>query len=981
MAPLYDRMASEIADNPSPIATNLATAILHCTTCSLRVLTVAELTQALDEDTSGMLDLEKSIVDLCGGFVVIDNGGNVAMIHQTAREYLLSSDSPNRPFQIDRQAAHKQMFLSCMHCLMAPGLRGRVNRNQAPEFLDYASTSWSTHLALASVDSNEVLKVLKRFLTGQWILTWVQVLASSKQLRVLVQASKHLSYYAHKQRQEAIMDSELIESWSVDLVKILGKFGTILRRNPEYIYKLISPFCPHSSAIYQLFGKAEKNLVISGQTNGSWDDSVARISLSFGTFASSISAAGAQVAILASSGNISLFDSAVFEESTISPIKHGERVYRFQLNGSATLLATYGYRTIKIWETATGDCKLSIPNIESKPRPLAMLFTNNSSTLLVGSDDRRIRSLDLTSSYPEWELVAELEEPELEGHFLNSSNHMALSKDGSMIAVAYRGHPLSAWEIDGPVHIGHCWRNREEVARGEVIEGMWHPHSRIVLGLYIEGTVFKWDVYGGAPDELATGASRLAMSMDGNLFATGDVRGRVKIYATADFSPLYQLSAEDNVLSLAFSPDLRRFYDLRGSYANVWEPNALLRFADETGTHEGGSDTFSLTQGSTESINGPQRVDSITVLAASPVGLLYCYGTEKGRVYLQDTKEGKTIEIYSSKSYLSIEKMSWSGDGRYICFSDSTKKIIIVSIIGEPNKEQRVKMKAMIPMKNIAEGPIQQVLFHLDSSQFLVCASSTIHTVLLESCSVTKSLKLNTAARKWITHPQDQDLLIGLGLDGACLLDWHLAEQQTYYFDYALSPVAPAGVPTAYDTLDRVLVTHDKKHLLLQISLLSRRSKEKDFLYVPVSAFAAPKGAVKNAEQQGEPIVTSVRNLPAEIVSQIALAISFLPQDRLVFLSKTFSITSWKVSSTHAVPSLLPSAKSDTSITPGSTALPSHPPLAKGPPEGLTKELFSLPGDWISRDCLDLCTVWGKERSLLCPRNGEVAVVRCAGLA
>jgi hypothetical protein len=39
-----------------------------------------------------------------------------------------------------------------------------------------------------------------------------------------------------------------------------------------------------------------------------------------------------------------------------------------------------------------------------------------------------------------------------------------------------------------------------------------------------------------------------------------------------------------------------------------------------------------------------------------------------------------------------------------------------------------------------------------------------------------------------------------------------------------------------------------------------------------------------------------------------------------------------------------------------------------------------LPGDWISRDCLALCSIWGIERSLLCPRNGEVAVVRCAAL-
>jgi hypothetical protein len=40
-----------------------------------------------------------------------------------------------------------------------------------------------------------------------------------------------------------------------------------------------------------------------------------------------------------------------------------------------------------------------------------------------------------------------------------------------------------------------------------------------------------------------------------------------------------------------------------------------------------------------------------------------------------------------------------------------------------------------------------------------------------------------------------------------------------------------------------------------------------------------------------------------------------------------------------------------------------------------------LPGDWIIRDCLALCALWTVEKSLLCPRNGEVAVVRCTALA
>ncbi len=319
MEALYDRMASSIAQNPSATDRALASTILQSVTCSLHVLTVAELSQALHEDSSRMLDFQRSIVDLCGGFVVIDNGGNVAMIHQTAREYLLSGD--DHPFHVDRNAAHKQLFLTCMRCLMTIGLRIKVKGNQRSAFLDYAANSWSRHLASTPLDCRQASEVLNKFLTGHWVLAWIQVLATSKQLRVLIQASKHLSKYsarqknndaARNQKDYQIVKQELIDSWAEDFVKIIGKFGTILRRNPESIYNLIPPFCPQFSAIYQQFGKMkDKSILVSGLSTGTWDDSLARISFGFGTYASSILAAGAQIAILVSSGSVFVYDSSV----------------------------------------------------------------------------------------------------------------------------------------------------------------------------------------------------------------------------------------------------------------------------------------------------------------------------------------------------------------------------------------------------------------------------------------------------------------------------------------------------------------------------------------------------------------------------------------------------------------------------------------------------------------------------------------------
>lgn len=988
MEALYDRMASTITHNLSQTDRSLARAILEYITCSLRVLTVAELSQALGEKATAMLDFPRSVVDLCGGFVVIDNGGNIAMIHQTAREYLLGETG--RPFHIDRGAAHEQIFLSCMQALMAIGLRAKVNRNQQPEFLEYAAKLWSSHLTFIPVNSKQVDESLKRFLTRNWILTWIQILAAGNHLRVLIQASKNLSRYAAKQKAldlvqnetgSRFMEQELVESWAGDLVRIVGKFGANLRRNPEHIYNLIPPFCPQNSSIYQLFGKQEaRNLKVSGLSNANWDDSLARISLGFGTYASSILAAGAQIAILASSGIVFMFDSSIFQEGAASPIKHGERVYRMELNSTGTLIATYGYRTTKIWEISTGRCRTSVANIESRPRPLTMLLTTD--ILIVGFEDRRVRSLDLTQSYPSWQLVAELEEPELDGHYLNSSNCMALNKDGSLIAVAYRGHPLSAWEVDGPMHVGHCWRKRDELARGEVIEAMWHPLYAEVLGLYIEGVVFKWRPYDDRVDEVATGASRLAMTRDGNLFATGDVHGTVKVFTTSDLGLLYQLASQDTVLGIAFSPDLQRFYDIRGYYGNAWEPSALMRFAEETDSGMS-LKAESLAESSTVSMNWSQRIDSTTVLATSPTNRLYCCGTENGTVRLHDTQQGKIADIYASKSFLSIEMMTWSSDGTYICFSDSGKKVFVMTVApGASNLNPVIERMAEIPMKNNTKGPILQLLFHPDSSCLLVYTSSTVCIISLESCSVIHSLDFDTAECKWIIHPQNSSLIVGISPRTVRVLDWDLVLNQAYNVEFPLHSgrLTDFERSLTQDVVDRVLVTHDKKTILVQLSLLSENRKEKIFLRIDSSTLIISATTFPDIAQNGDLKVLTPSVLPMEVSFQIEFVLSFLPHDRLIYLSRTFTICSWQLSSFASHDAL--TAVNNSSINNSNTHQNRHNSVnTKNTAAGLVKELFSLPGDWISRDCLALCSVWGREKSLLCPRNGEVAVVRCAALA
>ena len=964
MQALYDRMASSIAQIAPATDREFASSILQCVTCSRRILKIEELSWALYTDGSMILDFQRSIMDLCRGFVSIDNGGHVAMIHQTACEYLLTG--VDRLFHIERSVAHKQLFLSCMRALMATGLRAQVKGNHIPDFLDYAVSSWFCHLALTSPDCEQTSEILNKFLTGHWVLTWIQILAIRNQLRILVQASKHLSKHAIKikrytaaqsGRRFEFAEQALTESWAEDLMKVMGKFGRILLRNPESIYKLIPPFCPHNSAIYQQFGDMkDKSIVVSGLSANNWDDSLARISLGFGNYASSIAAAGNQISILTSSGNNLLYDSSTFEEQAASPIRHGERVYRIQLNSTGALLATYGYRTTKIWDTSTGRCRRVVDNVDSRPRPLALLFGNDNTTLMVGTDDRRIRLLDLSEEVPVWQLTTDLEEQELDGHFLNSPNLMAMSNDGRLIAVAYRGYPLSAWEIDGPVHIGHCWRKRQEIARGEVIEAFWHPLSPEVLGLYIEGVVFNWHPYDDEVYEIATGASRLAISGDGNLFTTGDVRGTVKVFTTSDFCLLYQLVSEDSILGLAFSPDTHRFYDIRGYYGNAWEPNALLNFAEQRGRgFETESETGSLIQNSVLE-SSCLRIDSITTLAASPLGHLYSCGTERGSVHLHDTKQGKLGDLYSSKSFLSIEQMVWSNDGQHLCFSDSTKKIIIISLDTQATQmDHFVLKKAEIPMKGCLSGPIVQLLFHPSSDKVLIRSVSTASVIDLITGGITSYCDLDTARSKFILNPQDPFSILDVKPNMVRVMNWHMAAIRTYNFQGLQQQAVPPISETSVDefVVDRVLPTQTGKYVMVQLSSPNPALKGKTFFSFELAPLVKPSESSSVLEKEGVPRTVGLSKLSSILVSQIAVPLGFLSSDKLVFISKDFQICSSRCTVHPAPP------RSD---------------------QHNIQTLFPLPGDWFSRDGLNLSTIWNVERSLLCPRNGEVAVVRCSAL-
>ncbi|KAF7503753.1 hypothetical protein GJ744_003295 [Endocarpon pusillum] len=990
MEALYDRMAFSVQIQPSVNDRRLGQSILGWATSAQRLLSVEELSDALDNE--GVLEIHRTIGDLCGGFVVVDKEGKVAMIHETAREYLMRAGGQDRPLSIDRKSTNDRLFKRCMLRLIDPKLRGLINRNQPPALLNYATDSWFIHFLLGPVTQPDNLDTVLKFLRGPHVLTWIHAAARRKELRVLVVASRYLTDVALKLRRLNDDESlahhqakDVIEGWATDLVKIVGKFGNSLNQNPDTIHKLIPPFCPENSIIYQQFGRKEsKALSVSGVTSSTWGDCLTRFSLEQGSVASAVFAAGSRIVILTNvrkASHIMIYNSATFEEQR--RITHPERVFSIQINRLGDLLVSYGYTTTRVWDVTTGDCIKKVMNPAKRPRPQALLFIEEDTEILVASEDRCMRSFSLDDDAAKYEIKAQINEETLEDTTVNFPICSALSPDGNMVAFGYRGHPVTVWELEPPMLLGQCNMALDatdmtikENTWGEVFKLTWRPFSGEVLGLTQVGLLFKWDPYEEEVSGTAqTNAHYLTVSRDGSIVATGDAVGTIKIYATADLSLLYQLSSQDPISHLSFSTDSRRLYDTRGTYGNVWEPNTLVRLVDSSEYPDHNSDALSETESLAKHALHTEhylaRVDSVISLCGQTVGPLFCYGTEDGVAVLCEIGRGKVCDLERSASYMSIEQIAWSEDGKLAAISDLTGRLSIKRIAKLNQDRDRWQVHhefdIVIPP---GEGHISQLLFHPAGHQLFVSTLTMLCTIDLTSHNLVKSpLPSGMSKVKWVFHPTLPDCLLGFGVMKVHMFDsanLGEVEAHTYSLSWLENPTTNLAIEALHDhtnsrreseTVGRLISNVDSPYILLEISRIapSGRLESQYLLFSVADIHFYSKG--NNARSTIEELPYTL--VPAEIASRISVPLAFLSRGRLVFLDLDRWISTWRLPlSMSTRPQLLEGSKK----------------MSAG-----IEQYYILPGDWVTANDAHLCTIM-PDGTLLCPQNGEVATVQSSKL-
>ena len=970
MQPLYKRIEDDMTENFHLSDKKSAKAILRWAACSQRLLSLDELSHAVEPKLGKILDLGRTIHETCGNFLVVDRKSRVTFVHQTAREYLMKFSTGD--FAIARAEVNEEIFLRCMDCLKDPALRGQLrSSSQLPPLVSYAATSWQFHLSAVSASSEPIFTSLSTLLEDSAVLTWIQVLASQDQLKTLVQASQRLAAFAERRRVNdaslapnlrPIEALEAMDLWSHDLVKIVGKFGRNLIDMPDSIFKFIPQFCPEDSAIHRQFGRRGAFSVhVPGDANAKWDDSLAKIFVGAESEALSIVCAGRYFAILTSTNIIIIWDADTCQE--VRRLHHQDRIMTFCASQDGKMIACYGTRTTRVWDLGTGEEILSISSL-STSRALDAIFTKDDSVLLVSSDDRIIRRLPLDGPKPEWQTInlQEFEDQMIpSGSASISPCSTTFSPDGTQIALAFRGAPLSVWALDDPRLIGRCRRERGDQQTYDartwspVDKVVWRPRSTDVLGIYVGGSIFRWNTSEDSSEEVDGAAITLACNLEGDLVASSDANGTVKIWKLNDFVLIYQLIYDYPLIALAFAPDNRRFYDLRGSFCNVWEPNTLIRLSD---TERGGSEAAS---GRANSIAGLSTAMSeveveikepVTVLAIGPLNHTYITGNAEGSVMLLQKFGDNQTEIWSSPTFMSIEHLTWSNDGKHIALRDLGGKVVVKEV--DPTKSSQPPQKPLFD-KAIGsnEGPVQQILLSPTSEYILITSPSSAQVFSVSQGSQVAQWQFEDSktAYRWINHPLHTDQLLAAGATSAQTFNWKdLTSLSIFEFDlqYSLSnsnsaskleqirrPSDPGLVLNDEGTVvEHAMYTQDKKHIMLELNHFSSKSKgDRQLIIFPKSAF----------EEASEPKTITPRELPSALLDRYQLPLGVLPGDRFVFLDNENWICSWQLG-------------------------------VRDESRGF-KRYFFLPRDWLNAECLELCRIL-ENGIFLIPRQGEVASIR-----
>lgn len=956
MESLYERMVASISQNKRHSDTGLQRCLFIWVIYSRSSITISELSQALEPEWS-LLDLRFTASRLCGHFLVIEDGQRLGLIHETAREYLKSKSK--LPFSLEHEQSHFDIFRKSIAAFQDPTLRSRSSDKQRYVSLVYRATAWAYHLNHVSITqhSNSSLRIVLDFFCGESVLLWIEALAALDKLNVLIDTSRRVGTFIQRVRKNTtdaiqypkLAELEFLQLWTRDLLKLVAKFGSNILSHPTAIHDCTIPFCPGGSAIYKSFQNSHGGALRVKGLSDDWDDCLARVSVGSEYQASMLSCSARHLAVLNTAGTIIIWDNVTFKETR--KLRHGEFVYTFCLGSDGDTIASYGLRTTKIWSAESGDIKLSIPSVSSA-RAMALEFAENNTLLLMASESLGIFHLSLTEETSAWKAMGSTlshESQIINGANLSSPAGIAFSHDRKMVMATYRRFPPTIWSLStGRIlkQVTRLWTERTcQSTIPFANHAQWHSNDQEILGIFIDGCIFKTGVHSSLHQELEVepgkNPSKVQCSPDGRVFATSDLSGMIQLYDYENFSLLYQLTHEDTVNALCFSHDSTRFYDIRSNYCNIWEPNVLIRMSDPDYSNDLHSESGSIAQSNMNSEAVADTAVSITALCPASNGTIVCTSNDEGLVEIHDSDTGERKSLGQSPSQMGVESLAWSEDCSMLAYADILGKIALFSIqasetSGIPSLHHHKALDRFKPQTEA--GGIQQVLFSPGGDRILVVSGQTVQLWSTQPSSFLTSITtIGDSSPRWVLRPNSKGQILEVASDAVIARNW---SDLSEICKWNISPPSNqfqknAGEYTANEQVEEAFVGYSQRHLILSLS----QTGYPKFVVVNIGPL--------HIEQASHPATLQQVQIPDEIMTQTERPLNIFSSERLVFIDRSFWVCSWCLGSGGHVSAI--------------------------------KRHFFLPRDWVNAGSLSLLHLT-EDGTIIYPRRGQLAVI-VSGLA
>lgn len=994
MTPRYDRMMQKIEDHPQSIK-RMAIILLAWAAYPFRPLQLSELKSALESEFPDLISLKDTIRHICGDFIQM-RGAKPSLIHETARHYLITR-YPDRSELLHPLRSHEYIANTCFTYLSNSTHRqwrqilsmvdiGSPHSSlfaqssareicEAYPFLNYAAASWAYHLSLADPKSQSLLESVLGFFEND-ALTWIHMLALFGDLSSLIRAAQYLRAFLNRRAKKNSTDSTSYEHdgmnnlrlWVIDLIRLVGKFGSNLIQHPSSIYKLIPPFCPTNSKLRE--ASTQSTFSVDGISMDDWDDCHARLSLGTeGSGRKVLVTSEVFMALVPGAQSLVVWHAETCEE--LRRLHHGEYVTEVAVNTKGDLVCTAGRSTIKVWELSTGQRVASL-NKHTDDRILAVGFGAEDNQILIGYQDHLIVCQDWKTRNILYSFPAVFTD---EGSVQNGLRVISFSPDGRKLIVGSRNRPVDLWDLSTQAWAARCVM-RDEVLHAEnevflqpeVVQ--WHPNSGNIYILYHNTALVDWNPAYGEKTEHYLGAKGMVCSPCGNYLLTYEADGSVKVFGLPDYSRssehslrvIYHLVHPEHVRDIAFSPDGRRFYDLRDTSCSVWEPEVLVQpdVLKRRGS-QGSVYDSAWPPGTPPATTSRSSLASVTAIACAPNDLGFCCGREDGTISVHSMSTGTKIRNLPGHCVdMAIIGLAWSSSGRWIASADDSGRVLVRKVQMPVTAEEKMKVFKSSDFRISSDG-INQLLFSSDDRYLLVSTLSADRIWDLVGKTICHERQHAAPRRvKWIDHPSNPSRLVSIDTGEVHIFNWNdfLDLTPGNGLRFARTDHSnPSGINrnpfTRTDSFDKFgLVANMNSASLgsLEVNSVTQTSDRRSIVLETIPHGGYDRDRAKrrriefirtmdispSAASSGLNLQLSAPGVPREILRLIG---SY--QNHLVFFNQQHWLCTWELG----------------------TAI-----------EGYKKHLF-LPQDWISSETLQLSAL-SDHGTLLYPRNGEVAIIR-----